>query len=111
MLGAENCLTLIDKVASRDDFKKVIEARRQVAEVHAGLRMPPADETVRTSARHSRTISIASRALCSTSCAAGGGPPPREDVTVRRNERDVSNWSGRWTTAGPLKPISTMRCW
>jgi hypothetical protein len=41
LIGAEHCLTLIDKVASRDDFKKVIEARRQVAEVHAGLRAPP----------------------------------------------------------------------
>lgn len=42
LLGTENCLTLIDQVATRADFKKVIEARRQVAEVHAGLRSPPA---------------------------------------------------------------------
>lgn len=42
LLGGESCLTLIDKVAMREDFKKVIEARRQVAEVHAGLRAPPA---------------------------------------------------------------------
>ncbi len=41
LLGANSCLQLIEKVAGRKDHKGVTEARRQVAEVHAGLRPPP----------------------------------------------------------------------
>jgi len=42
LLGATSCQHLIEKVASRSERAAVMEARRQVAEVHAGLRPPPA---------------------------------------------------------------------
>lgn len=42
LLGATSCLTLIEKVASRSDVAAAQEARRQVAEVHAGSRAAPA---------------------------------------------------------------------
>jgi hypothetical protein len=41
LLGANSCLQLLEKVTGRNDLKAVTEARRQVAEVHAGLRPPP----------------------------------------------------------------------
>jgi hypothetical protein len=45
LLGANSCLLLIEKVTGRNDPKAVTEARRQVAEVHAGVRpAPPADQ-------------------------------------------------------------------
>lgn len=42
LLGPTNCLTLIEKVSSRSDLAATQEARRQVAEVHAGTRAAPA---------------------------------------------------------------------
>ncbi|HEU4578435.1 MAG TPA: hypothetical protein VFS67_09280 [Polyangiaceae bacterium] len=41
LLGAASCLQLIEKVASRRDLSASVAARRQVAEVNAGLRVPP----------------------------------------------------------------------
>ncbi|HKO93547.1 MAG TPA: hypothetical protein VJU61_20475 [Polyangiaceae bacterium] len=42
LLGMMSCQKLIEEVATRSDPAAVTEARRQVAEVHAGLRSPPA---------------------------------------------------------------------
>jgi len=42
LLGATSCQHLIEKVANRSDPSAIMDARRQVAEVHAGLRPPPA---------------------------------------------------------------------
>lgn len=42
LLGTSNCLQLLEKKASMEDFSATVEARRQVAEVHAGLRDAPA---------------------------------------------------------------------
>jgi hypothetical protein len=41
LLGASNCLRLIEKTAMKADAMAASEARRQVGEVHAGMRQPP----------------------------------------------------------------------
>lgn len=41
MLGVTNCLRVVEQVATKRDFKATLEARRQVAEVHAGMRTSP----------------------------------------------------------------------
>jgi hypothetical protein len=41
MLGLTNCLRVVEQVATKRDFKATLEARRQVAEVHAGMRTSP----------------------------------------------------------------------
>jgi hypothetical protein len=41
MLGLSNCLRVVDQAATKRDSKATLEARRQVAEVHAGMRTSP----------------------------------------------------------------------
>ena len=41
LLGVSNCLRVVEQVAKKRDFKATLEARRQVAEVHAGMRTSP----------------------------------------------------------------------
>lgn len=41
LLGPSKCIDVIDKAAVKADFMATADARRMVAEVHAGLRPPP----------------------------------------------------------------------
>jgi hypothetical protein len=43
LLGAMSCLRLIEQKSSKSDIMAPTNARRQVAEVHAGIRPPPED--------------------------------------------------------------------
>lgn len=41
LLGAQSCISLIERAATKSDPTGTFEARRAVGEVHAGLRAPP----------------------------------------------------------------------